>query len=387
MIKINWTLKKLTIYLSIMPRKRRKKNKSNKSYELINLGKWTDDNTNRYLLGYNNNLDLIDIENQNESDKLFDMRKSADVHRSVRKYAQENLLKPGIKLIDICNGIENKIVELFGGNNKDCGIGFPVGLSINNIAAHDSANPNDNRVLQYGDVCKVDFGTHVNGWITDSAFTVAFDPKFKPLLNASKDGTWTGIKLAGPDARINEISEGIQEIIESYEIELDGKIYPIQAIKNLGGHNIKPYKIHADKLVLCAPDKNQEDIKMDVGECFAIETFASTGLGFVNNEFSMKCNHYMKNYNPSFVDLKFNTSKKLLNYINKSRSTLPFCTRWINNNHNSRYETSLSELVNKGIVEMYPPLVDESNSYTSQLEHTIYLHEYGKEILSKGNDY
>jgi methionyl aminopeptidase len=126
---------------------------------------------------------------------------------------------------------------------------------------------------------------------------------------------------------------------------------------------------------------------MNVGECFAIETFASTGLGLVDNDFSMKCNHFMKNYDPPFVDLKFNTSKKLLNYINKSRGTLPFCTRWINDNHNSRYETCLSDLVNKGIVQMYPPLVDEPNSYTSQLEHTIYLHEYGKEILSKGNDY
>lgn len=38
-----------------------------------------------------------------------------------------------------------------------------------------------------------------------------------------KDATNTGIKHAGIDARIGEIGGYIQEVIESYEIELDGK--------------------------------------------------------------------------------------------------------------------------------------------------------------------
>ena len=35
----------------------------------------------------------------------------------------------------------------------------------------------------------------------------------------------TGIKHAGIDARLNEIGEVIQETMESYEVELDGKTY------------------------------------------------------------------------------------------------------------------------------------------------------------------
>ena len=37
-----------------------------------------------------------------------------------------------------------------------------------------------------------DFGTHVSGHIIDSAFTVAFNPKFDPLLEAVRDATNTG---------------------------------------------------------------------------------------------------------------------------------------------------------------------------------------------------
>jgi methionyl aminopeptidase len=49
--------------------------------------------------------------------------------------------------------------------------GFPTGVSLNQIAAHYTSNPGDKTVLKYDDVLKLDFGTHVNGYIVDSAFT------------------------------------------------------------------------------------------------------------------------------------------------------------------------------------------------------------------------
>jgi methionyl aminopeptidase len=44
---------------------------------------------------------------------------------------------------------------------------------------------------------QLDFGVHVNGHIIDSAFTVAFDPTYDPLLAAVKEATNTGIRTAG----------------------------------------------------------------------------------------------------------------------------------------------------------------------------------------------
>jgi len=37
-----------------------------------------------------------------------------------------------------------------------------------------------------------DFGTQINGKIIDSAFTVAFDPRYDPLLKAVQEATDTG---------------------------------------------------------------------------------------------------------------------------------------------------------------------------------------------------
>ena len=91
-------------------------------------------------------------------------------------------MRPGVKLIDICERIEETNKRLVEANGFQQGIGFPTGCSINDCAAHYTPNPGDDRVLGYDDVMKIDFGTQVNGHIIDCAFTVAFNPMFDPLL-------------------------------------------------------------------------------------------------------------------------------------------------------------------------------------------------------------
>ena len=80
------------------------------------------------------------------------------------------------------------------------GPAFPTGCSINNVAAHWTPNGGDETVLQYDDVCKIDFGTHVAGRIIDCAWTVHFNPKYDNLVKAVSDATNTGIREAGIDA-------------------------------------------------------------------------------------------------------------------------------------------------------------------------------------------
>ncbi|RLN14471.1 hypothetical protein BBJ28_00026763, partial [Nothophytophthora sp. Chile5] len=184
-----------------------------------------------------------------EQEDLYEsVRHAAEVHRQVRKFAQ-GLMKPGVKLIDMCTQLENKNRELVGEAGFARGIGFPTGCSLNHVAAHYTPNSGDETVLSYGDVMKVDFGTQVNGRIIDSAWTVAFDPQFDQLLEAAKMATEAGIASAGIDARLGEIGGDIQEVMESYEVTIEGKTYPVKCIRNLNGHSIGPYQIHAGKSV------------------------------------------------------------------------------------------------------------------------------------------
>ena len=312
-------------------------------------------------------------------------RQAAEVHRQVRHWAQ-SFIKPGIKLINMCDKIEDMNRKLVKEKGLECGIAFPTGCSLNYVAAHYTPNTGDNTVLQYGDVMKIDFGTHVKGTIIDCAFTVAFDSKFDPLLQAVKEATNTGIKEAGIDVRICDIGEAIQEVMESYEIELDGKINKIKAVRNLCGHNIGPYLIHGGAGGKSVPGvKNGDQTKMEEGEFFAIETFGSTGKGYVNED--LECSHYMKRYDAQYVPLRMAKSKSLLQHINKNFGTLAFCRKWLDRQGQEKHLLALKNLCDVGIIQACPPLCDVKGSYVAQYEHTIYLGPTCKEVLSRGDDY
>jgi methionyl aminopeptidase len=180
-------------------------------------------------------------------EKLFftdynNIRKAGEVHRQVRRYAQ-SMIKPGMTFIDIVTKIENAVRKVIEANKIEAGLAFPCGCSINNCAAHFTPNPGDTKVLQHGDVVKIDFGTHIKGLLIDSAFSVAFDPTFDNLIQASKDATMTGVKEAGIDARFDEIGERIQETMESHEVEIKGKTYKVHCVKNLNGHLVGRYRV------------------------------------------------------------------------------------------------------------------------------------------------
>ncbi|EQC25006.1 methionyl aminopeptidase [Saprolegnia diclina VS20] len=337
--------------------------------------------------------ELRALERENEA--LYDhLRYAAETQRQVRKFAQ-SMIAPGIRLIDLCESLENKNRELVQEAGLERGIAFPTGCSLNHVAAHYSPNGGDNTVLKYGDVMKIDFGTHVDGRIIDSAFTIAFDPQFDPLLAAAKAATNAGVRAAGIDARLGEIGGVIQEVMESYEVTIEGKTYPVKCIRNLNGHSIAPYQIHAGKSVPVV--KDDDDTKMEEGEIFAIETFGSTGRGYVVED--MECSHYAKTIDAPRVPLRLPRAKKLLSHITRTFGTLAFCRRWLEREDGGsahvnpkgakqeKYMVALNHLVDCGLVTKYPPLVDVRGSYTAQYEHTFVLKPTCKEVLSRGDDY
>jgi methionyl aminopeptidase len=62
------------------------------------------------------------------------------------------------------------------------------------------------------------------------------------LVKAVSDATNTGVREAGIDASFQDIGAAIQEAMESYEVEIDGQVYPVKCIANLNGHSIEPYR-------------------------------------------------------------------------------------------------------------------------------------------------
>lgn len=73
--------------------------------------------------------------------------------------------------------------------------------------------------------------------------------------------------------------------MESYEVEINGKTYPVKPVRNISAHNIKHYQIHGGKSIPFI--KNNDQTKMEEGEVFAIETFGTTGTGRLYDDVSV----------------------------------------------------------------------------------------------------
>eukprot|EP00235_Prasinoderma_singulare_P001323 CAMPEP_0119173040 /NCGR_PEP_ID=MMETSP1315-20130426/31384_1 /TAXON_ID=676789 /ORGANISM="Prasinoderma singularis, Strain RCC927" /LENGTH=468 /DNA_ID=CAMNT_0007166961 /DNA_START=93 /DNA_END=1499 /DNA_ORIENTATION=+ len=317
-----------------------------------------------------------------EADIYNDVRQAAEVHREVRKYVN-TIAKPGILMTELCEKLENCTRALVEERGLEAGIAFPTGCSLDHVAAHWTPNSGDKTVLGQDNVMKLDFGVQVNGRIIDSAYTIAFEEKYDPLLEAAREATETGIREAGIDVRLCDIGEAIQEVMESYEVELNGRTHQVKCCRNLTGHSIAPYQIHAGKSVPIV--KGGEGTRMEEGEFYAVETFGSTGRGYVRED--MECSHYMKNFDVGHVPLRLPKAKQLLGVIDRNFGTLAFCRRYLDRIGESRYLLGLRNLCDVGIIQPYPPLVDIKGSYVAQYEHTLMLRPTRKEVLSRGDDY
>ncbi|EAY19162.1 Clan MG, family M24, aminopeptidase P-like metallopeptidase [Trichomonas vaginalis G3] len=310
---------------------------------------------------------------------LPSFREAGIIHQSVCEWAMRSeIIKPGVNLNDMCARIEEGVRRMVEFNPPVRGLAFPCGCSINNCAAHYSPLPGDTRVLQKDDVMKIDFGVAINGYIIDSAFTACFDPRFDPLIEASKQATETAVKMAGPEARISEIAAQIEEVITSYSIELNGKTIPLKPVYNLTGHQLGKYIIHCGKSIPLTNRSHTTD-KMLPGEVYACETFATTGKGIVFDDGITS--HFMTVKQPPTP--KSGSEQKLLTLLQDNFKTMAFCQRFIERAGDRTYSLTLNELIKNKIVKPYPPLSDVEGSYVSQHEHTYALFEDHKEVFSK----
>lgn len=107
-----------------------------------------------------------------------------------------------------------------------------------------------------------------------------------------QEATETGIKHAGIDARLCDVGAAIQEVMESHEIELEGKTYQVKSTQKLKRSLNIPSKYTQAKQY--AYYQGRRSTIMEENEFYAIETFGSTGKGYVHED--MECSHYMKNF-------------------------------------------------------------------------------------------
>lgn len=158
--------------------------------------------------------------------------------------------------------------------------------------------------------------------------------------------------------------------MESYEVEINRKTIPVKAVRNITGHNILRYKIHGDKQIPFVKTKTSQ--RMEEGDVFAIETFGTTGKGYLRDDVGIY--GYGRNEHASTSGLNIASAKSLLKTIDQNFGTIPFSRSYLERLGVKNYHLGMRSLVSHGIVQSYAPLVDVPGSYVAQFEHVSIPH-------------
>ena len=290
--------------------------------------------------------------------------KAGRIASEVREYARTQD-HTGRTLSDICNDIEQEIFKK-GGEPA-----FPVNVSLNDIAAHYTAVPNDPITVKNSDVLKIDVGVHIDGYIADTAVTVSYDTRYQNLIDIAQKALDEAISIARSNTRVSDIGRIIEKTITKYGCK------PIQ---NLSGHSLERYTIHAGKSI---PNiwTIGHSFNLSINKVYAIEPFVTTkdgqGIvyeGRVRNIYGLASRKRTK-------DQKLD---EFLEYLWNKFKTLPFALRWIVKEYEEKEALSFLEtLIKKKNVHAYPILVEGANRIVVQAEHTIIPQESNTITITK----
>ena len=288
---------------------------------------------------------------------MEDYFKSGEICKKAREYGI-TLIKEGTKLWDIAEKIEEKIRELGG----ECA--FPVDVSLNYVAAHDTPKFNDDRILNISDVVKLDIGVHVNGKVSDTAVTVEVGTnKYEKLIKASEEALDNAIKIIKPGVKLKEIGNLIQKTIQKYGFS---------PIINLSGHGVDEYEVHSKPIIPNCDNNDNTELKENM--VIAIEPFATDGEGKVTEGKPSGIYELISEKN-----IRNDNARKILNFVKEKYKTLPFCERWIMKEFGNSAKLSLLLLEREGIIKQFNVLPEIKKGQVSQAERTVIV---GKGVIN-----
>lgn len=253
-------------------------------------------------------------------------------------------IRIGRSYLDLVESVEALV------RDRGADLVFPLNVSLNEDAAHDTASTGDERIFCKGDVVKLDLGVQIDGYIADTATTVDLG-NYELLLEGSRDALEAAIRATRPGVTVGTIGA----IVEN-EITCRG----YRPIANLAGHGLDRYIHHGSPAI---PNIGQNGgVIIEEGMVFAIEPFATTGSGHVGEKTRRDIYSQI-----SQKPVRIPSARAVMEQI-RDRQGFPFSRRWI---HDKKMEFALTGLARCHILHGYPVLADIPGSLVSQHEHTL----------------
>jgi methionyl aminopeptidase len=297
-----------------------------------------------------------------DDSELQNFREAGKLASKIREESR-SLIMVGESLLDIAETIEQMIAE------EGARPAFPVNISVNEIAAHFTPEFESQLALGDEDLVKIDLGIEVHGALSDTAYSVDLGGSNGKLVEASSEALEKAIAMIGPGVAVGEVGGVIEGTIKGYGYK---------PISNLSGHMIKSNELHAG--VEIPNVKTSDAYQFKEGDIFAVEPFATTGQGYVED---LEQVEIFSLYMPSKVRMR--QSRKIVEFVVQNYGMLPFAERWVRKSFQSKLLVSAAfkELLQNHFIRGYPVLREVGKGLVSQTEHTILVTKDGCEVLTR----
>ncbi|MCS7133234.1 MAG: type II methionyl aminopeptidase [Candidatus Caldarchaeum sp.] len=291
---------------------------------------------------------------------LDSLLKAGEIAKQVRGLVPE-LVKPGVSLLEIAERIESAIRELGGVP------AFPCNISVDSVAAHYSPPPGDSSVLRRNFVAKIDFGVMVDGYIADTAVTVTDTAVGELLKTAVEEALKAAVKTVAAGVKVSAVGAAVQNVLNRHGVK---------PIRNLTGHEIQRYNLHAGVSVPNVAVGN--GVKLQEGHVYAIEPFATTSEG-AGEVMDIKTATIYRLEKP--VAAKAVEEAQLLKIITERFKGLPYSLRWLQDLGQETLSLH-QKLVKSGRLKSYHVLVEKADRPVAQAEHTVVVTKDGCVVVT-----
>ena len=276
------------------------------------------------------------------------------------KQLAARFVKPGVRLLDVARVIEEYIIEQ-GGYPA-----FPVNISINSVAAHRTPLIDDEEVIPEDSLVKVDIGVHYEGFIADTAVTLVLSDKYEELAEAVREALHKALKIVKPGVRFSDVGRVIESLIRKRGFRV---------IKNLSGHSLDRYLIHAGEVIPNFKDPLSLG-RFRAWRAYAIEPFGTNGRGYVVELRDRVQIYALRRGRGAPLS---GVEERILNHVKDRFRTLPFCERWLASvvRDKAALRSALNTLSSKGFLMRYPVLIEAGRGYVAQFEETVFITNSG----------